>query len=571
MRSSKFGLLCLATLGATCVASCADDEDEPNTTAGASGKTSGGSAGASSTAGAGAGKGGTAGSSSGGGGLGGSSDSGGASLGGAASEAGQGHGGADSHLPEGCGDPSGDGVVIFNDITADTTWTCPIYTLTQPIYVHSTSSEPVVLRIEPGVTIRGIKGIENVKLPGALVVTRSARIEAVGEPENPIVFTTSEPSANAGPGSWGGLVLLGQSPVSAPEGFDTPGKPAGELYFEGLPKTDLALFGRPKYESTTAGAGGEGGAGGAGGAGGVEPVDQDPAWNCGKLQYVRIAFSGFKAGAAKELNGLTIAGCGSDTLIDHVQVHRSSDDGIEIFGGSVNLSYVVLTGNQDDSLDWDQGWQGKAQFVAIQSHDDADSGDSCGIEANGFPNDHPVLPAIAGEPSEPRLFNVTMILSQNTQRGIRFRVNSRGFIGNAILASHTAGVPLGLIDIEHAQTADNLRSGRLALHHSILRGVWPDSGETDSEGTLYLEQDYFTGAGAGAEGNDVIAAASELWLNAFNTSAPDWVPAASSAADESAMTPSDLDGSTFFDNTATYRGAFEPGGDDWTAGWTSYP
>ena len=90
-------------------------------------------------------------------------------------------------------------------------------------------------------------------------------------------------------------------------------------------------------------------------------------------------------------------------------------------------------------------------------------------------------------------------------------------------------------------------------------------------GTVYLEQDFFTGTGPGATGNDVIASASDLWLNAFNVSTPEWVPGATSAAKDDAIAPSDTDGSTFFDTTATYRGAFKPGGDDWTAGWTSYP
>jgi hypothetical protein len=62
-----------------------------------------------------------------------------------------------------------------------------------------------------------------------------------------------------------------------------------------------------------------------------------------------------------------------------------------------------------------------------------------------------------------------------------------------------------------------------------------------------------------------------MWLNAFNTSAPEWVPGATSAASQHASAPSDVDGSSFFDVNASYRGAFEPGGDDWTAGWTTYP
>jgi hypothetical protein len=284
---------------------------------------------------------------------------------------------------------------------------------------------------------------------------------------------------------------------------------------------------------------------------------------------VRIDFAGFKAGATKELNGLTLAGCGSRTVVDHVQVHRSSDDGIEIFGGTVNLSHVVLTGNQDDSLDWDQGWRGKAQFVAIQSHDDADIADSCGIEADGFAT--PDAPA--GEPSAPRIFNLTLIASKNTQRGIRFRDGTQGFVGNAIVTAHDQGVPQGLVDIDHVRTADYLAAASLKVQHSIfVSDHWPALGQADTQGTIHNEEDVFTAAdGLSATGNTSVGAPSELWLDAFDVAQPQWVPLVGSPAATGGVAPSDGDGATFFDTSATYRGAFEPGGDDWTAGWTSYP
>ncbi len=88
------------------------------------------------------------------------------------------------------------------------------------------------------------------------------------------------------------------------------------------------------------------------------------------LEYVRIEYAGFEVASTKELNGLTLGGCGHETIVDHVQIHESSDDGIEFFGGTVDVSHVVVTGTKDDGLDWDQGWAGRAQFVAIQMHDD---------------------------------------------------------------------------------------------------------------------------------------------------------------------------------------------------------
>jgi hypothetical protein len=386
----------------------------------------------------------------------------------------------------------------------------------------------------------------------------------VGTREKPITLTTAEPQDNWAPGAWGGLVLLGRAPVNAPANFETSALPAGEIYAEALPRTPLSIYG-----SADDGAGGAGGtsAAASGGAGGTSDDQDYERWNCGVLKYIRVNFAGFKAGSSKELNGITLGGCGSETVLDHVQVHRCSDDGIEVFGGSPRLSYIVLTGNQDDQFDWDQGFRGKVQFMAMQVHEDADNADSCGIEADGYATpDAPVAQA-----SAPRLWNVTLIASKVTQRGIRFRDGTQAFLSNAILAAQPDGAPKGLLDVDHALTADYLAAGKLVVEHSIFRGGWPALGQADSNGTTYLEQDYFTGNGPGATGNTVISAASELWLDAFNQSKPDWVPGAASVAAQGAATPSDVDGSGFFDVTATYRGAFKPGGEDWTHGWTTYP
>lgn len=462
-------------------------------------------------------------------------------------------GGAGPTYPAECGDPKQQGVVVFQDVTEDTTWSCPVYTLTQPIYVRSEGAERTTLHIEPGVRVQGVRGIEGAKLPGALIVTQTALLDAVGSEDRPIVFTTVE--ADPVPGDWGGVMMLGRAPTNAPENFEASEKPAGEVYAEALPRSAFSLYGGPR-DTGAAGAGGAAG-------GGEELWD----WDCGKLQYVRIEFAGFKALTSKELNGLTIGACGSKTLIDHVQVHRSSDDGIEIFGGSVNISHVVLTGNQDDALDWDQGWRGKAQFVAIQTHDDVDPADSCGVEGDGYTKP----PEFAFQPSAPQIWNLTLIASKATTRGARFREGTQVIFGNVVLAAHAQGVSQGLIDIDDAVTADHLKDDTLLVTNGIFRGSWPASGQMDSEGTTFIEEDHFTNGGPSSAGNTKISAASELFLDPFNFGAPTWVPAATSAAAENAAVPKDKDGGDFFDVDAEYRGAFEPGGEDWTSGWTAYP
>src|SRR5690606_9251620 len=83
--------------------------------------------------------------------------------------------------------------------------------------------------------------------------------------------------------------------------------------------------------------------------------------------YVRVQHSGFQILPNNELNGITLAGVGTGTVVDFVQIHNSSDDGIEWFGGTVNAKHLVFTGIDDDNLDTDVGFSGTMQFViAIQ-------------------------------------------------------------------------------------------------------------------------------------------------------------------------------------------------------------
>src|SRR5690606_9485742 len=99
----------------------------------------------------------------------------------------------------------------------------------------------------------------------------------------------------------------------------------------------------------------------------------DEEHDCGSLKYVRVEWAGFQISLDNELNGISVAGCGSKTTLDYVQVHRGSDDGIEFWGGSAQASHIVVSGAQDDSIDWDSGFQGKIQFLVVQQHSDGDS------------------------------------------------------------------------------------------------------------------------------------------------------------------------------------------------------
>jgi len=161
--------------------------------------------------------------------------------------------------------------------------------------------------------------------PGILVAQRGGRIEAIGTADEPILFTSSQAAGDRAAGQWGGVVLLGQAPITRAGG-------AAESIYEGL--TDEAFT----YGGT------------------------DEADDSGTLQYVRIEFGGFEIIPDKEVNGLSMAGVGSGTTIDHVMVSNTLDDCFEWWGGTVTADHLVCNNPGDDYFDGDEGWQGGGEF-----------------------------------------------------------------------------------------------------------------------------------------------------------------------------------------------------------------
>ena len=192
-----------------------------------------------------------------------------------------------------------------------------------------------ILTIEPGVTIFGNSGLD------FLLVNRGSQIFAEGTATAPIKMTSRQGVEGTATinsiGQWGGLVINGRAPTTdgCPVGV-TPPNIACEAQVEG----SNAFYG-----------------------------GNSPGENSGRLRYLQLSYSGFEIAPNNELNGITLAGVGSGTTVEYVQVHNSSDDGIEIFGGNVNVRNIVLTGNDDDSFDTDSGWRGAAQFGIIVQRD----------------------------------------------------------------------------------------------------------------------------------------------------------------------------------------------------------
>lgn len=107
----------------------------------------------------------------------------------------------------------------------------------------------------------------------------------------------------------------------------------------------------------------------------------------GSISYLSLRYAGKVVGLGNELNGLSLGGIGRETDISHVEIMNNVDDGIEIWGGTVNLKYISIWNVGDDSFDIDQGWRGKAQFILVVQGYSLDAKQGSGVGDNCFETD----------------------------------------------------------------------------------------------------------------------------------------------------------------------------------------
>ncbi len=224
-------------------------------------------------------------------------------------------------------------IAVTGAITANTTWTADnIYQLNQKVVV----SEGVILTINPGTIIKGSPGTGS--LASALIVARGATLNAQGTADQPIIFTSTEDNITCGEtagtnldendrGRWGGLIV-------APCSFSGD---ILEAQIEGIPADDsFGLYG-----------------------------GNDATDSSGSLRYLSIRHGGALIGEGNEINGLTLGGVGSGTLIDNIEVLGNVDDGVEFFGGTVNASNLLVWSVGDDALDIDQAYSGTIDNAVV--------------------------------------------------------------------------------------------------------------------------------------------------------------------------------------------------------------
>lgn len=322
---------------------------------------------------------------------------------------------------------------LKGEITADSKLLSSIeYTLTSSLTIKT----GVTLTIEPGTIIKAKSGRTDV----FLAVERGAKLIAKGTSTNPIKFTSDASSPRAG--DWGGIVLAGKARSN--KGTDVQSEVAGLLY------------------------------------GGTEDTDSS-----GELSYIIAEYTGAKINGEQEFNGISFFGVGSGTIVNNIVISDGNDDGVEFFGGTVNITNVYCANIADDMFDWTEGYTGTITNAFGVRNDgfDAATGDPRGIEGDSNSADPTVAPI-----STPTLNNVT-ILNLNPDvaltAGAEIRRGTVATIDNILFAAYGSASFGNRID-----TKDGNGDGKLTITNAFAQGnVGDDKDGSDITGTVSVITD----------------------------------------------------------------------------------
>jgi hypothetical protein len=390
-------------------------------------------------------------------------------------------------------------------LSNDTVWA-----LEGAVFVGNDNADSVNLVIEPGTIVFGRSGSDY------LVVSRGSDIEAIGSVAKPIIMTSFNDviGDEVRAGQWGGVIILGNAPSTKcpQDGTDC------SLQVEGVDSG--AVFG-----------------------------GSDSADDSGTLNYVVVKYAGFEIAPDNELNGITFGGVGSGTTIDYLQVHANADDGVEFFGGSVSAKHLVLTAIQDDSVDWDNGYNGKLQYVYIEHAADGSDANR-GIEGDGDGGDGLNF-------SLPQLANITIVgndfdTADADSEGVLLRDQTGAHIMNMLI---TGSAGMGeCLEMDTDDTVQgNLSDGDITISNSVIACA---EAFNSPDGAVDLESWFTTQQSA----NQLVAYTdrSNIGLNIDGTLTSE------SSLLNAGGDPSAVDG--FFDSN-TFVGAVGTSANDWRQGW----
>ena len=319
------------------------------------------------------------------------------------------------------------------------------YVITGPVLMANGTT----LSIPAGTTLRA----QPVGVNAYIAIQQGAQINAVGTADNPIVLSSN--ASNPGAGDWGGLVICGRAPInSTPDGSeDTATSEVGGLSYGGNVVAD----------------------------------------NSGTVQYLRIEYAGGAIDGNAELNGLSLYAVGNGTTIDHIQIFEGSDDGVEFFGGTVNVSQVAVVNAEDDSIDWTEGYTGTLTDVYVQHGANHDKAFECDGYNTDFSNE-------GGYFSAPNINNVTVVgTGMAGNEGIRLRAGTQGIFTNVVVTDFEEAFDLDG-DIGDNATGQGVIDGLLQVNNVTFNNVTTKL--KNDTGFTFTEADFISGDGNGT-GTDV--------------------------------------------------------------------
>lgn len=276
-------------------------------------------------------------------------------------------------------------ITVSGTIDENTHWTADKnYILDNQVTV----APGATLTIDPGTVIKANAG--EAPMVSMLVIARGGKIMAKGTADQPIIFTTINDNLdrnkgvksllnNSDVGLWGGVIILGNAPVTLPNADK-------ETFYIGLEPTSNNSF----Y--------------------GGEDAEDDS----GVMEYVSIRHGGVFIGTGSESNGLTLCGVGSKTKLSNIEIFANQDDGIELFGGTVNVSNLIVHASNDDAIDIDEGYAGTISNFLVELVEDSDSA----LEISGSKSDSNAAFALTnGSIDGMQLENVTLYTIEENAKG----------------------------------------------------------------------------------------------------------------------------------------------------------
>ncbi|WP_159519454.1 hypothetical protein [Sunxiuqinia indica] len=273
-----------------------------------------------------------------------------------------------------------------------------------------------------------------------IAVLKGGKIDIQGTTSSPVVMSSS----TGNPGDWGGLTICGKATTTA--GVDAEAEVGGFIY------------------------------------GGTEDAD-----NSGSIKNLVIIGTGAQINEESQYNGVSFYAVGSGTTVENVAVINGSDDGVEFFGGTVSVKNLFLQNNEDDAIDWTEGWSGTIDNAYVEH---TIAGFSTVIEGDKVNNN-------------PKINNLTAV-STVGGTALQFKLESGMTITGLSLTGYTKSIDMKddgslanvIID---GETADPAKSYNAAATVDPTAWGWVDAelaeivelnGSVDSDVTLDSDKTY---------------------------------------------------------------------------------